>query len=359
MPYPTLSRCVGCLLGGALGDALGYPIEFDGPGSKLVALHGPSAPPRLRFHAASTGRISDDTQMTLFTAEGLIRAHLAGEANPIRFLLAAYQRWYATQAMRPRGTSPPPPPQGHGLLLADARLYARRAPGNTCLSALAASFMGRPLPSLESPPNDSKGCGGVMRSAPFGLFAASAEEAFEQARDAALLTHGHPSGYLSSAYFAALIFELSRGTPAQAGLDRADALLAGAAGAAELRTLVDQVRPMLGHGLPSIETIERLGGGWTGEEALGIAIACAFGARQDDPRHVTEALWRSVVHAGDSDSTGSLTGNLLGAMFGVEALPPGWLDELELGDLIERLGADLWAARADPTQLETSAYPLA
>ncbi len=110
-----------------------------------------------------------------------------------------------------------PAPSGQGLLLAEPRLHARRAPGGTCLGALAQSFMGRPLPTVESPLNYSKGCGAVMRSAPFGLAARTRSDAFRNARDAAVLTHGHPSGYLSAAYLAALIFDLVRGSSIESG----------------------------------------------------------------------------------------------------------------------------------------------
>lgn len=340
-----------------MGDALGYPIEFERPGRALLARYGEVAPWRLRYHGASPGLVSDDTQMTLFTAEGLIRARLAGKVDPVSFLLKAYQRWYATQAMRPGLAPLERTPQGQGLLLSDARLHARRAPGNTCLGAIAASFMGRPLPTVETPPNDSKGCGAVMRSAPFGLLAESAEAAFFQARDAAVLTHGHPSGYLSSAYFAVLVFELARGASPATTLARADALLEREAQHEELSEVLERAKRLLAQGLPSVESIEELGGGWTGEQALAIAVACAFATDGGAAPPLSEVLWRSVAHGGDSDSTGSLTGNLLGAMRGAEALPRSWLEELELADLIEQVSADLWAAHSDPSKLDASAYP--
>lgn len=133
MQVPAQTRFVACLLGGALGDALGYPIEFERPGDAIVARFGSSAPARLEY-SDSAGLISDDTQMTLFTAEALIEARSGADPTPL--LLKAYQRWFATQAMRPPG-SPFRAPEGHGSLLSDARLHVRRAPGNTCLSALA------------------------------------------------------------------------------------------------------------------------------------------------------------------------------------------------------------------------------
>ena len=94
-----------------------------------------------------------------------------------------------------------------------------------------------------------------------------------------------------------------------------------------------------------------------GEEALAIALLCALTSEGRAPDQVAATLWRSVAHGGDSDSTGSLTGNLLGAMFGPESLPAKWCGELEMRDLIERIARDLWLASHDPSALDGAAYP--
>jgi ADP-ribosyl-[dinitrogen reductase] hydrolase len=73
----------------------------------------------------------------------------------------------------------------------------------------------------------------------------------------------------------------------------------------------------------------RLGGGWVGEEALAIAVTCAIGAPD-----FHDGVLAAVNHAGDSDSTGTIAGNLLGAIGGTRQLPPGWLSAIELGDVI-------------------------
>ena len=78
-----------------------------------------------------------------------------------------------------------------------------------------------------------------------------------------------------------------------------------------------------------------------GEEALGIALLCAMTTESGTPAAVAASLWRAVAHGGDSDSIGSLVGNLLGAMYGVEALPSAWLEDLELQEVIEGVARDL------------------
>lgn len=88
--------------------------------------------------------------------------------------------------------------------------------------------------------------------------------------------------------------------------------------------------------LPTPEQVEGLGGGWVGEEALAIAVACAVGGL-DRP---VETMLAAVNHSGDSDSTGAIAGNILGAARGAGWLPEAWLEELELRQVIEQMAED-------------------
>ncbi len=145
------SRVRGCLLGGAVGDALGYPIEFTSL-DRIRATHGPRGvtgctPDDL----GAVGPVSDDTQMTLFTVEALITAHARerekgiGGAWPL-LLREAYERWLETQSR------PAPADRTTSGLLAEPWLYARRAPGNACLSGVAQKYAPDPwTPSTAAP----------------------------------------------------------------------------------------------------------------------------------------------------------------------------------------------------------------
>ncbi len=340
---PHSSTVRGCLLGGALGDALGYPIEFI-TAAEIEHRYGVDAPGRLNFDGAALGRISDDTQMTLFTAEGLVRAwqrfRRRGICHAPTVVGFALLRWYETQ-----GGPQMLDPERRGWLVDDRRLHAKRAPGNTCMSALGAlakGAEGAAPPTVETPPNQSKGCGAVMRAAPCGLAARTPEDAFELARDTGVITHGHPSGYLSGAYFAAVIWHVARGATLAAAMISADVLLAPELGAAELQAILVRTRALAAAGVPDVAAIESLGGGWTGEEALAIALLCAL--TFDEGSDVRAVLWRAAAHSGDSDSTAAITGNLIGAMYGLGILPPSWLAVLELRDVTERIAMDLFAA---------------
>lgn len=353
---PPLSAFRGALLGGAIGDALGFPLASADSTSAVVARHGGRAPKDLLALPGDAPRISDDTQMTLFTAEGVVRGlqrHAErGVASIPDCVGRALLRWYATQLGAPvEGAEPA------GWLSRDARLAARRAPGATCLAALNAISAGRPAGSVESPPNGSRGCGAVVRSAPIGLAAASRELAFATARDAAALTHGHPSGYLSAACFAALIFDVARGKELADAIELALPLLSSERGHEETARALLRARSLATGLVPSPAVLATFGEGSAGDEALGIAVLCALAADTSSAEGIAEAIWRAVAYGGDGDGTGSLTGNLLGAMVGVEELPPRWLEQVELRDAIDRLACDLYATSVLGTVLDFESYP--
>jgi ADP-ribosyl-[dinitrogen reductase] hydrolase len=339
-----LSRVRGCLLGGAVGDALGAPVEF----LSLAEIRAKFGPDGIREYAPAYGRlgaITDDTQMTLFTAEGLLRAavrsDLKGICHPPSVVHHAYIRWLATQGVTPKVEFAQPGQDGwpDGWLVQQRELWSRRAPGNTCLSALtSAERLG------ELPTNESKGCGTVMRVAPVGIVCARTSSdapwsAFGMGVDVSRLTHGHRSGCLAGGFFAELIAHalvLDR-RPLRTAIDEVRVVLRSQEDHGEVLGAVDQaVRLADTPGDATPERVESLGAGWTAEEALAIALYAALVAR--DLEH---GVRLAVNHSGDSDSTGSLVGNLLGAMWGVEAIPQRLLDQLELRDTIETVARDV------------------
>ncbi|MET9408545.1 ADP-ribosylglycohydrolase family protein [Streptomyces sp. NPDC002935] len=331
------ARVRGCLLGGALGDALGYPVEFDSL-EGIRAAHGPRGVTGPVPDADGVvGRISDDTQMTLFTVEGIQQAHVRERLKGIgggwsRLVRWAYGRWLDTQ------NGPGPGPDVHGGLAAQSWLYARRAPGNACLSGLQQDHFPDPTSELGPPGPvnpDSKGCGAVMRSAPFGLTRTSAETVFGIAARCAQMTHGHPTGYYASGALAAIVTHLVSGDSLEGAVLRTLRLLARHPGHEETTAALNRALDLASEGTPDAGKVESLGAGWIAEEALAIAVYCALAA----PR-VTDALLLSVNHSGDSDSTGAVCGNLLGARHGDHGLPQEWLERIEGRSTITVLADD-------------------
>jgi len=338
-----IEKFTGCLLGGAIGDALGAAVEFKSIDA-IRDIYGQQGITDLDFAFGRRGAITDDTQMTLFTAEGLLRAatrrRLTGDGEEIKLIYQSYLRWLHTQDHRSK--SPYfQPAQFDGWLITVKDLYSARAAGLTCLSALSWNEMGR----IDKPLNNSKGCGGVMRVAPVGLVAKTAAEAFRIGCESAAITHSHPSGYFSSGCFAAIIFDLLHGSSLEAAIEAALHQLETPtnSGHEECSRAIHKALSLWRDPtiVPSPEVLAWMGGGWVGEEALAISLYCALVAGDD----FTRGLLLAVNHSGDSDSTGSITGNILGLRLGRQAIPERWHAELELRDVIETVAIDL--ARLD------------
>ncbi len=350
-------RVRGCLIGGAVGDALGAPVEF----LDLADIRRRFGPGGIAEYAEAYGRVgalTDDTQMTLFTGEGLVRAHvrqnLKGICAPEAVIQHAYLRWLLTQGVEPRAEIATTEDWPDGWLVGERRLWSRRAPGNTCISALADT-----IKLGERATNESKGCGTVMRVAPIGLVCRARDEgrspAFELGEQASVVTHGHPAAIMGGGAFALLIAHLAEGLELRRAADAMIAYLGPIPGSGFVTRALDIAMRLVGDGdEPTPEKIESLGGGWVAEEALAIAIYCALVAR--DFEH---GVRLAVNHSGDSDSTGSMTGQILGTAWGAEVIPARWLDALELRDVIERMADDLLAVRNGTLDAEAawSSYP--
>jgi ADP-ribosyl-[dinitrogen reductase] hydrolase len=311
-------RTLACLLGGALGDAFGYAVEFDSI-AEIRSRFGPAGIADAVFHDGKL-IVSDDTQMTLFTLEGMLTAVAGGDSTPASCLTAiqtAYIQWLETQNHRQ-------PRKGVGGSLArQPEMYVRRAPGNTCLSALSAGGHG----TIASPINGSKGCGGVMRVAPIGLFAnhLNSELTFRLGAEAAALTHGHSSGYLSAGVMASMVRSLALGADIKTAIEESCALLKQYTGHEETIRAVHQAVQLAGEQLDHAVAVGRIGAGWVGEEALAIGLYAVMSSET-----FVEAVRIAANHSGDSDSTASITGQLWGAKAGIDGMPHRWVTRIDV-----------------------------
>lgn len=347
-------RFRGCLVLGAAGDALGYPVEFLSENS-IRFEYGEHGIQTLQ-QAGNPAHFSDDTQMTLYTACGQLYGMANnGEATASDVWLA-YREWLHTQGddsrLEPDGAF-------RMWITGEKRLNALRAPGNTCLSAIRHSDLGG---TTTDPINNSKGCGGVMRVAPCGLALErgarpSLDRAVRMGADCAALTHSHPLGWLPAAALAGIVRELvyredtatdDTATTVVEAIDRACVAVADCYGNNHAtQGFVDYVKYAVSLALAppakDIDAIHELGEGWVGDEALGIAVYAAI-RYADNP---AQALRLAVNHRGDADSTGAVCGNILGALYGYNALAKDDqldLEYLELRELIVEMSDDLWRA---------------
>ena len=346
--YTQKDRIRGSLVGGAVGDALGYPVEFISSYTALQNRYGSQGITRYETADNGLALISDDTQMTLFTACGLLNGKAQGKEYKYA-ICYAYTEWYRTQMAGKKLKNP------ECWIYTLPEMHSLRAPGNTCINALAAIVAGR------EPLNNSKGCGGIMRTAPVALYGAideriGIEDAMVLAANAAEITHQHPLGWLPSVLQAYIIYRLMQNDAPTAEdvkayiaegyqvLERLYPIESDSI--QELHALTDKALSLVDSPAADVENINAIGEGWVAEESLAIALYCTL--KHFD--NFEQALIAAVNHKGDSDSTGAIAGNILGAAIGYDAIPQHFKDSLELHDVILHISDDLW--RGGTTRFE-------
>lgn len=373
MGYDREKRCIirrnnkyldefrGCMLGGAIGDALGYPLEGM-RAREIFEKYGEEGIKGYSLTRNGKALISANTQMALFTATGLLMGKTRGcmrgiIGSPWGYADFAYGTWYRMQK---------------GLELRDyeyswlrdvPEMGESRAPGNACLSAIAENKHGSP----EKPVNNSKGCGAVTRVAPVGLYfnrlqlrEKPGDEAYwidavwANAARIAALTHGHELGWMPAAAFAHIINRLCFTGKYLDGiiretLDMLREFYGDGRHVSSLASKISLARELARNGEPDLDNIGQLGAGWVAEEALAIAVYCSL-RHEDD---FSKAVCAAVNHDGDSDATGALTGNIMGTLYGYDAIPDVWKENLELKDVILEVADDLCM----DCQIEEYDYP--
>jgi ADP-ribosylglycohydrolase len=290
------------IFGLALGDALGWPIEFLSM-QKINIIYGEDGiqePP-------DTALYTDDTQTSLVIAECLIEA---GDKDIDR-LMAAVTRRLIDWSNSPEND---------------------RAPGHTVTEAVRTLEAGIPWRESGSP---TKGNGSAIRAAPIGFFyQPDPDRLREVAHATGIATHAHPASD-AAAVAAAYVIKLALdGVPPEDYVRKTMAFTDG------MSTEFDEAMLRVGHAqewTDEYAAINHIGSGWVGEEAVAMAIYCA----NRYPDDFVAAVRRAVNIPGDSDSVGCITGGLLGARLGLTAIPPEWIARLEhldyLTDVANRL----------------------
>lgn len=348
----------GSLIGGAVGDALGYPVEFSDY-EEIIKEYGESGIVSYELEDG-TAVVSDDTQMTMFTATGILCAHTECqkdetadvEAQILKHVWLHYKDWLHTQY----GSDSEEEGDASWLMDLD-RLYALRAPGGTCLTAIGDGVPG----TIENPINDRKGCGGIMRVAPAALYSYSNnipdcwDDILKIDRigaGIAALTHGHSLGYIPSAATTHIVRRAVYGgcTLGDSLYDITEEcrmamseLFEGDAFLQEFLNIFDYAVELAGNQESDIENIKNLGGGWVAEETFAISLYCSLRYADD----FTKAMIAAVNHSGDADSTGAVTGNIVGALVGYDHIADKWKENLEFHDILLELADDLCYTNTD------------
>jgi ADP-ribosylglycohydrolase len=330
-----LNHFYGCLIGGAIGDALGAPVEFLSL-EEIQKKYGENGICELQT-TNGVATVTEDTQMTLFTAEGLLRGITRQYQkeqpktlkNSTTLVFRAYLRWLYTQGL----STPHWGKEAYdGWLIRVSKLHAYREPGVTCLTSLGKGIMG----TLTHPLNESKGCGTVIRVAPVGLLEDEIY-AYDIGCHIGAITHGHPTAYIASGALAQLICYLIEGDSLAHSLKRLIKYLEKKENTQECLEKIKQAVQLATDSPCSLESLQQLGGGFLADEALAIGIYCALSYEND----FKQAIILATNHDGDSDSTAAITGNILGAYLGADHIDSAWQKPIELKKELYDMAGDL------------------
>lgn len=299
-----VDRYRGCMVGLAVGDALGTTLEFKKPGTFLPIddIVGGG-----QFHLKA-GEWTDDTAMTLCQAESLIECH----GFNARDLMKRFVRWFR---------------QGHMTTHGECVSI-----GNTVRQAI--EWFERNDEPYAGPTNDlNSGTGSLMRIAPIALyFRGDPEAAIAHAVDASRVTHGSRACIDACRFFTGLVIGALEGRTREELQAPCFSPVAGLWERAPLEERIAQVAA----GSYKDKMPPAIRGDGFVVHALE-AVLWAF-ARATDFRH---GLLQVVNLGEDADTTGCIYGALAGAYFGIDAIPERWRAKLAKRIVIEKFATAL------------------
>lgn len=312
----------GSLLGLAVGDALGYPIEHVYKDKTPQPITG-------YFLNAQTGKacISANTQLMLCTLQGILNAETRGLTRGVGASIDTYVRivdrcWAALQGQEIDVQRP----VAHAhWLLSQPEMRACRAPGKTCIEALQKG--GVPNPEKKSP-------GSIVRTAPVGLYYDLEKHHVPLAGKIVSITHP-ATAYVANVY-ASILYDL-----VYEKMDLYTAIEDSTSGNTaqeeyDLWLLLELSFDLAHDTASDAENMREIGRGWSAEKALAKAVYCAARYQED----FSSGILAAVQYGGDVDAIGALTGSLLGAMCGLDGIDKKWTENLELRDTILRMATD-------------------
>jgi ADP-ribosylglycohydrolase len=309
-----LNRFKGCLFGMAIGDALGAPVEFLTL-EKIKEKYGESGISTFDvWNGFKPGSYTDETQLSIATAKGCIHAHFnlmrEGESHSQEVVYKRYSEWLEK--------------------MKDPKQV--RHPGYTCMNVLQSGERG----SIGNPINDSVEVSGLLRTAPAGL-AFPPGMAFREGADYAALTHGHPSAYFAAGFFAEIIAHIIEAKSLQDAVELSIDQLTAFDNHQELLQQVEKALELFINQIPVEESIAQLGAGVTAAEVLALGMFCSL-------KHVfefSEGVQVAVNHSGASTAIGVVTGAILGALLGYEAIPEVFSSQVENAQMIGEIAEDM------------------
>jgi ADP-ribosylglycohydrolase len=152
-------------------------------------------------------------------------------------------------------------------------------------------------------------------------------QAFDRGARAAAITHGHPAGYLASGAMVGLLWLVRQGWSIERAAREIATLLRSMPHGDETAAAVDHALALAAasNAQDHASAIRSLGEGWVAEEALAIGLYAALTGED-----FVDGVAIAANHSGDSDSTASIAGQILGTTLGCAALPLHWIEALDV-----------------------------
>lgn len=338
----TRSAYRGCLLGMAVGDAMGYTVDSR-TWREIQEDYGPNG---LLGYDLVNGYadVTSYTQLAAFTCNGLLlgltRGQMTGRMAPfIKYIALSSREWAASQ--RPWGR----PSRTYCWLIRRPELCRRHCMDTRMLDSLSRENLG----TLETPRNSFSDPGGLTSAVGVGLF-------FHQDRmdqleidrlgaEAVALTHGNPGAFLSGAVLAHLLSRLigRPNVPLKPLIVDAIETVKDQFGhqysqAFEIATLVRHAMTYAqSPNLKPVDVMEQLSCETAAQVLAGAIYACLVSGGDFDRAMIT-----AVNHSGRSAAVGAVAGAILGIRLGEEALPEFYIECLEPAETLKELADDLF-----------------
>ncbi|MFW9921328.1 MAG: ADP-ribosylglycohydrolase family protein [Candidatus Thorarchaeota archaeon] len=314
----TRERYEGCMLGLAIGDAIGAATEFLTFDEIRVRWPPNGVESYNPFRGLRPGSYTDDTELSIAVALGLLHAKDHGTRLIMESMTNEFITWMANT-------------------------NSSRSPGNTCMMGVQHLKSG--VDWSESGMNDSKGCGTAMRAAPIGL-------AYHHALDAltsissriSKMTHGHPCATAGSFATAFLVARSLDGSTTSNLLD--ELISRSSFISDEFSNHMKKIQDALSTG-NSKSAFEILGQGWVAEEA----VAGAVYANIKHPDSFRDCILEAANSGGDTDSKACIAGAIAGTRLGRDAIPNGWIEGIENRDLLIDLANQLLRLQKELEQI--------
>lgn len=337
----------GCLVGGAVGDALGAPVRFMTL-TEIKEKYGECGINNIVLGRKGRAELTENTQLTLFTAEGLLRAECRGNnigvSDVLHCMYHSYLRWTYTQGL---GVIEEEKDIYDGILIKQKDFYTKKINRPNYLISIINGEIG----VIEKPINLNRDCRGIMRVAPIGLFYRP-NYTMNKATDCVAITHGDHLAQISAGIFTYIISDISVGVNIEDAIEDSIKELSKYNNVLRIKDLIEKAKVLATNKKSDEICIKELGNGWLPEEMLAIAVFCSLRYKNN----FEQAIIAAVNIDGDSSTVASMVGNILGIYLGISKVPKKWSNKVELIDILLKISDDLLIGYCDESEW-WSKYP--